>query len=58
MRFTITALSALVASAAAIGKAVVKNNSQGTIYVWSVGAEISEKQTVEAGTGSLPKFST
>ena len=48
MRFSIAALSALVASATAIGKAVVKNNSEGTIYVWSVGSEISEKVAVEA----------
>ncbi|KAF1973588.1 hypothetical protein BU23DRAFT_133277 [Bimuria novae-zelandiae CBS 107.79] len=49
MRFTLTTLSFLVASAAAIGKAVVKNNSEGTIYVWSVGSEISEKVAVETG---------
>lgn len=50
--FTLAALTTLVASAAALGKAVVKNNGQDTLYVWSVGAEISEKQTVEPGTPS------
>jgi hypothetical protein len=54
--FTLAALTTLIASAAALGKAVVKNNGQDTIYVWSVGAEISEKQTVEPGTS--PPFST
>lgn len=49
MRFSIAAFSTLVASAAAIGKAVVKNNSGATIYVWSVGSEVSEKTAVEAG---------
>ena len=53
--FTLAALTTLVASAAALGKAVVKNNGQDTIYVWSVGADISKKHTVESGS-SLPVF--
>ncbi|KAL1602741.1 hypothetical protein SLS60_006162 [Paraconiothyrium brasiliense] len=56
--YAVVALSALVASAAALGKAVVKNNGEDTIYVWSVGAEISEKQTVEPGKSWSEKLHT
>lgn len=49
MQYSLAVLSALLGSAAAVGKAVVQNNSKGPIYVWSVGAEISEKNTVEVG---------
>ncbi|KAJ4290908.1 hypothetical protein N0V90_010104 [Kalmusia sp. IMI 367209] len=49
MRYTAAALSALVASVAAVGNAVVKNNGTSNIYAWSVGSSVSAKQTITPG---------
>ncbi|KAF2267186.1 hypothetical protein CC78DRAFT_530984 [Lojkania enalia] len=49
MRFTLVTIAALASSAAAVGHAVVKNNCQDTVYLWSVGGAVGPKVTLGQG---------
>jgi len=49
MRFTIASVITLASTVAAVGNAVVKNNSPSTFYVWSVGSTVGPQQTVPPG---------
>ncbi|KAF2119326.1 hypothetical protein BDV96DRAFT_596064 [Lophiotrema nucula] len=49
MRFTIATILALAASVAAVGNAIVKNNSNQTLYVWSVNSTIGPQNIIAPG---------
>jgi len=54
MRPAFTSLLAFAAVVYAVGDAVVKNESDGTIYLWSVGDAASEQVTIQPGSFTLP----
>ncbi|KAF2175111.1 hypothetical protein K469DRAFT_647454 [Zopfia rhizophila CBS 207.26] len=56
MRFTIASIAALATSVSAVGNAVVKNNCNGNIYVWSVGSSVGPQQTVAQGASFTEQF--
>lgn len=52
MRFSLPALSALAALtplAAAAGSAIVENQCKDTVYLWSVGGSMGDRQDIKAG---------
>jgi hypothetical protein len=49
MRFIVSNLLAFATAVSAIGNAIVLNNSTSTIYTWSVGGSVGERQTVVSG---------
>jgi hypothetical protein len=49
MRFLVPNLLAFATAVSALGSAIVLNNSTGTIYTWSVGGSVGERQTVVSG---------
>ncbi|KAF2652379.1 hypothetical protein K491DRAFT_695618 [Lophiostoma macrostomum CBS 122681] len=52
MRYTIPVVLALASSVSAVGNAVVKNKCSFPFYVWSVGASVGARQTVNANGGN------
>ncbi|KAF2027329.1 hypothetical protein EK21DRAFT_91623 [Setomelanomma holmii] len=51
MRFLLLCLAASTTSASAVGNALVLNSSNSTIYAWSVGSDVSPRQTIGPGGG-------
>jgi hypothetical protein len=45
-------------SASVLGNAIIVNSSPNTIYAWSVGGAISDRQTIEPGLFSTPRCYT
>lgn len=49
MQFILPCLAALASTAAAVGNALVLNNSTSTIYAWSVSSSVGPRQTIVPG---------
>jgi hypothetical protein len=49
MHYIVPSLLAIVTAVSALGSAIVLNNSTSTIYTWSVGGSVGERQTVVSG---------
>ncbi|KAH7082663.1 hypothetical protein BKA63DRAFT_136149 [Paraphoma chrysanthemicola] len=49
MRLPLPCLVAFATSVSAIGNALVLNNSTSTIYAWSVGSAVGERQAIVSG---------
>jgi hypothetical protein len=49
MKLLVAYLFAFATSVSAFGSAIVLNNSTSTIYAWSVGGSIGDRQTIVSG---------
>lgn len=49
MRFIVSGLLAFAGAAAAVGNALVQNNSTSPIYAWSVASSVGPRQTIVPG---------